>query len=141
MKTRILVSLLTVLLFFCAGDAGAQDSKSFSYDVSMRMTFGLGYGKQAVRDEAFAEFVEEVMCPAFTEGFTIIGRAWGRWEHPDRGPIQERNVVVFLDFVDTPENRAAVEKVAHAFVDRFPGSNASVYVVATHGIKASIVYQ
>lgn len=143
MKRRFMM-LLACALFSCfcfPGDVVAAGERTFAYDTGLRMTFGLGYGKKAVRDEAFGRFAREVMMPAFSDGFTMLEGAKGCWVHPDRGPIQERNVVVFRDFLDTPENRAAVDRVAREFLDRFPGSNASVYIVVTQGIQASIVYQ
>ena len=71
----------------------------------------------------------------------MVRDARGEWVHPERGLIRERNVVVFLDFQETAETQAARERVAREFVRRFPGSNASVYMVVTPGIEASIYFQ
>lgn len=141
---KMLVSLLSCALLSCVGlssPARAVGDRTFHYDTALRMTFGLGYGKKAVRDEDFSKFASEVLTPTFKDGYCMLKDARGEWMHPERGLIRERNVVVLLDFEETPETRAARERVAQEFVRRFPGSNASVYMVVTPGIQASIYFQ
>lgn len=141
---KLWVSLVSYALLGCVwlcSPALGEGSRSFDYDTSIRMTFGLGYGKKAVKDEDFSRFASEVLTPAFKDGYCTLRDARGEWMHPDRGLIRERNVVVLMEFQETPETQAALERVAREFVRRFPGSNASVYVVATPGIQASIYFQ
>ena len=141
---KLLASLVSCALLGCvclSSPARAEGDRTFNYDVSLRMTFGRGYGKKAVRDEEFSKFASEVLTPAFKDGYCMVRDARGEWVHPERGLIRERNVVVFLDFQETAETQAARERVAREFVRRFPGSNASVYMVVTPGIEASIYFQ
>lgn len=140
---KLFASVLACVMLACFSLPSlslAAGERTFNYDTSLRMTFGLGYGKKAVRDEDFGKFARDVLYPSFKEGCCMFG-ARGQWMHPDRGVIQERNVVVLLEYQDSPEALAVQEHVASEFLKRFPGSNASVYMVRTPGSKASIFYQ
>lgn len=135
-----LVSCALACVCLCS-PALAEGEQAFDYDASIRMTFGLGYGKKAVRDEDFSVFASEVLTPAFQDGYCMLRDARGEWVHPDRGLIRERNVVVLMELQENAEVQAALGRVAREFVRRFPGSNASVYIVTTPGIRASIYFQ
>lgn len=140
---KLLATLLACAMLSCfslTSPSLAAGERTFHYDASLRMTFGLGFGKKAVRDEDFGTFARDVLFPSFKDGCCMFD-ARGQWVHPDRGLIQERNVVVLVDYKDGPDALAAQEHVAREFLKRFPGSNASVYLVRTPGIRASILYQ
>ena len=142
-RKKMLWSTLACILFavFClTAPALAMGERTFDYDTGIRLNFGLGYGKKAVRDEAFSEFAREVVTPTFKDGYCSF-TALGEWVHPERGLIRERNVVLLLDLKAGPELEAKCKHVAEEFLKRFPGSNASVYVVLTPGIQAKIFYQ
>lgn len=134
----LLVCLFTVTLALMADDAAAAE-QMHPYDTEMRMVFGFGHGKNAVREEDFAKFVKEVVTPAFKDGVCMLD-ARGQWINPDRGLIREKNVVLFMEYVQDPEMEALQEQVAKDFLARFPGSNASVYMVRTPNITATVYY-
>lgn len=139
---KFVISLIVCMALCCACSAAlAEGNQTFDYDTSLRMTFGLGYGKKAVKDEEFSAFAHEVLTPAFRDGYCMVREARGEWIHPGQGLIRERNVVIFLDFKESEQARAAREAVAREFVRRFPGSHASVYLTVTPGIQASICFQ
>ncbi|MCH5277453.1 MAG: DUF3574 domain-containing protein [Desulfovibrionaceae bacterium] len=141
MKKFVISLSLCALLGAVCSVARAEGDRIYDYDASLRMIFGLGYGKRAVTDEQFSAFAREVLTPAFREGYCVVREAHGEWAHPERGLVRERNVVVFLDFKESGEARAAREAVAREFVRRFPGSHASVYLTVTPGIQSSIHFQ
>jgi hypothetical protein len=137
---KILLSLVLVvslMAFSWPGHAGEMEQP---YDTSMRMVFGLGYGAKSVQEEDFTKFAREVVSPVLMDGFCMLD-ARGQWMHPEQGLVRERNVLMYVDYVDSPEMEAKFQKIIQEYLRRFPGSNAAVYTVRTTGIAAKIYFQ
>ncbi len=137
LKTTLALLVLPLLLASTPALAGET---THPYDTELRMVFGFGHGKSAVKDEAFAKFAREVLTPAYKDGM-MIAPARGQWMHPQRGLIQERNAAVYIQYVASPEAEEAQNKLAQDFLKRFPGSNAAVYMLRMPIKSATIFYQ
>ncbi len=71
-----------------------------------------------VSDSSWAQFVREVLTPAFPEGSTVW-EAFGQWRAPDGSLTKERSFVVELLHLVTPDVEARVQHVMDTYKTRF----------------------
>jgi hypothetical protein len=84
-----------------------------------RLYFGRNIGDTAVvSDSAWANFVREIVTPAFPEGSTIWEAA-GQWRAPDGTTVREKGFVVELLHLVTPDVEARVQRVIDSYKRRF----------------------
>jgi hypothetical protein len=79
----------------------------------------LFFGRTAVNDVEWRDFVEKNIAPAFPDGFTIVD-AQGAWRAPgSTRTLSEPSAVLLIAAPDTPEVLARVETLIDAYKQRF----------------------
>jgi hypothetical protein len=77
--------------------------------------FGLGMPDGGtVDDAAWQRFAEQVLAPAFPDGFTVV-RAEGRWRGATGSAKSEPSRLVIVLHEDDASSRAALERVADTY--------------------------
>ena len=126
------------LALLCVLPAHAQ-TREHNEGAWYRIHLGTGVGDKAVSRDLLKGFIDQQITPHFPNGLTITDSR-GQWKSEEYGVIRERTIVVDILCPDTEESADKIAGIAKAYVERFKGAKASVYVTKINGVASTLYY-
>ena len=119
MKFTILLPLL-LILSSCSSTQTPQplpEAKCYS-KVIERLYFGADSPDGPVSEAQWQEFVRSEATPRFPSGLTVV-HGQGQWQGEDKRIVQEVSRILEIVHEDTPQQAAAVQRIAQLYKQQF----------------------
>jgi hypothetical protein len=119
LRAPALAVALAAMLGGCAHSGALRCAAGSQAMVQDRLYFGTGRpGGGTVSEAEWSAFVDEVVAPAFPDGFTLWNAAGG-WRGADGNPVREASHVLEVAHPGGTAAAASIARVAAAYNARF----------------------